>query len=224
MNILALETSTEFCSVALALNGDIFHQEQHVGNMHSELILSMIDDLLKKSNLSPQQINGIAFGEGPGSFTGLRIACGVAQGLAFAINIPVVGVSTLKAVAARAKSAKVVVALDARMGEIYHAAFEQLNDEEWSTVHSGSLCTPENAPLLTNSGWIGCGSGFAIFQDELCKRYGESVCEIRSELYPRAKEIAELALPIFMRGEGFPASGAIPCYIRNKVALKESER
>ena len=199
MNILALETSTEFCSIALTLNSDISHQEQHVSNTHSELILSMIDDLLKKSNLSPQQINGIAFGEGP-------------------------GVSTLKAVAARAKSAKVIVALDARMGEIYHAAFEQLNDEEWSTVHSGSLCTPENAPLLTNSGWVGCGSGFAIFKDELCKRYGESVCEIRSELYPRAKEVAELALPIFMRGEGLPASGAIPCYIRNKVALKESER
>lgn len=224
MNILALETSTEFCSVALLLNSEILYKEQHAENRHSELILSMINNLLQECSLTLQQINCIAFGEGPGSFTGLRIACGITQGLAFAMNIPVVGVSILKAMAQQANSPKVIVALDARMGEIYHAAFERLNDSEWNTVQEATLCTPENAPISIGTGWIGCGSGFAIFRDELWKRYDSSIVEFHNDLHPRAKEVAELAQPIFMRGEGIHASEATPYYIRNKVALKESER
>lgn len=195
-----------------------------MGNRHSELILPMINDLLQECSLSLQQITGIAFGKGPGSFTGLRIACGVAQGLAFAKNIPVVGINTLEAIAHQVNKSKIIVTLDARMGEIYHATFERLNDLEWNTVQEATLCKPENAPTLIGSGWIGCGSGFDIFKDELCKRYGDSINEFRSDLHPRAKEVAELALPFFMRGESIQASKATLSYIRNKVALKEHER
>jgi len=184
----------------------------------------MINDLLQECSLSLQQITGIAFGKGPGSFTGLRIACGVAQGLAFAKNIPVVGVNTLKALAHQVNKSKIIVTLDARMGEIYHATFERLNDSEWNTVQEVTLCKPENAPILIGSGWIGCGSGFAIFKNELCKRYGDGIDEFHSDLHPHAKEIAELALPIFIRGESIQASQATLSYIRNKVALKEGER
>lgn len=210
--------------MALLLNGGIVHQEQHAENRHSELILAMINNVLQECTLSLQQITGIAFGEGPGSFTGLRIACGVAQGLAFAKSIPVVGVSTLKAVAHQANKPKIIVALDARMGEIYYAAFERLNDFEWNTIQEATLCNPESAPTLTGKGWIGCGNGFTIFKNELCKRYEDNIDGFRTELHPRAKEIAELALPIFMHGRGIHPSGATPSYIRNKVALKESER
>ena len=136
---------------------------------------------LLESGISLQQLDGIAFGEGPGSFTGLRIACGVAQGLAFAMNIPVVGVSTLKALATQVGNAKVVVALDARMGEIYYAAYEKITDQDWKTVNAPILCAPRNVPNLTGNDWVGCGSG----------------------IHP---------------------SEAVPSYIRNKVALKESER
>ncbi|GKS68388.1 tRNA threonylcarbamoyladenosine biosynthesis protein TsaB [Nitrosomonas sp. PY1] len=224
MNILAFETSTEFCSVALLTGGDIRHAEQHAGNQHSELILSMVSDLLLESGISLQQLNGIAFGEGPGSFTGLRIACGVAQGLAFALNIPVVGVSTLKALAAQTESTRVVVALDARMGEIYYAAYEKIADQDWQTVNAPTLCAPRNAPNLIGNDWVGCGSGFDVFSNELSERYLNHIQETRGGLFPRAKEIVQLALPILKCGKGIHPSAAVPSYIRNKVALKENER
>ena len=210
--------------MALLIGGDILHTERHAGNQHSELVLSMVSDLLLESGISLQQLDGIAFGEGPGSFTGLRIACGVAQGLAFAMNIPVVGVSTLKALATQAGNTKVVVALDARMGEIYYAAYEKITDQDWKTVNAPILCAPRNAPNLTGNDWVGCGSGFDVFNNELGERYCNHIQETRSGLFPRAKEIVQLALPVLKCGNGIHPSVAVPSYIRNKVALKESER
>jgi tRNA threonylcarbamoyladenosine biosynthesis protein TsaB len=122
MNILALETSTEYCSVALWQDGAIVERCDLAVQKHSEMLIAMLDALLKDAGVRIQDMDGIAFGKGPGSFTGVRIACGAAQGLAFGASLPVAGVCTLEALAEASGKEKVIAALDARMGEIYHAA------------------------------------------------------------------------------------------------------
>ncbi|SFU27439.1 tRNA threonylcarbamoyladenosine biosynthesis protein TsaB [Nitrosomonas eutropha] len=223
MNIIALDTSTEYCSLALWLNGNIISREKLAGQRHSELLLPMLQTMLTEAGVALSQIEGIAFGAGPGSFTGLRIACGIAQGLAFARDIPVVGVSTLEALAQQVDASRVLAARDARMGELYFAAYEKM-ETGWFPVHAPLLCRPETAPEVIGEGWTGCGSGFALHQSVLSKTYSENLQQIIPDCYPHAREIAQLAAIKFANGEGRAAEEALPVYIRNKVALKESER
>lgn len=193
------------------------------GQRHSELILPLLQELLEEAGLTLTQLDGIAFGAGPGSFTGLRIACGVAQGLAFGANLPVMGIGTLEALAQQTGDNSVIAALDARMGEIYHAAYTRSADG-WQTVSEPSLCLPQQAPLLSGNGWTGCGSGFATYNEALRDRYHGCIGRIIDNLSPRAREIAQLAAPGFAGGMGIDPVAAAPLYIRNKVALKEAER
>jgi len=224
VKILALETSTEFCSVALNLDGEVSGKEILAGRNHSEMILAMVQEMLAEAGLALQQIDGIAFGAGPGSFTGLRIACGVAQGLAFAADLPVAAIGTLEAVAQQIDQRKVIVALDARMSEIYHAAFEKITGQSWEMISPPALCPPQHAPLVSGNEWHGCGSGFDVYHDILTMQYRTNIRQIHSGLHPRAHEMAQLALPKFRDGAYTDAALAAPLYIRNKVALKESER
>ncbi|QOJ24352.1 MAG: tRNA (adenosine(37)-N6)-threonylcarbamoyltransferase complex dimerization subunit type 1 TsaB [Gammaproteobacteria bacterium] len=224
MKILALETSTEFCSVALNLDGEISGKEILAGRNHSEMILPMVREILAQAGLTLQQIDGIAFGAGPGSFTGLRIACGVAQGLAFAADLPVAAICTLQAVAEQIGQQKVIVALDARMNEIYHGAYRKLTDQSWEIISPPALCSPQQAPSVSGNDWHGCGSGFDVYHDVLAMRYSANTQRIHSGFHPRAQEIAQLALPKFHEGAYTDAALAAPVYIRNKVALKENER
>jgi tRNA threonylcarbamoyladenosine biosynthesis protein TsaB len=187
------------------------------------LLLPMVDDLLRQHAVVLKDLDGIAFGRGPGSFTGLRIACGVAQGLAFGAGVPVVGVSTLLALAEAVRSDHAVCCLDARMGEIYHAAYAR-SEEEWRAVHEASLCAPDAVPLLPEGAWTGCGSGFAAHGEALKRRYEGCLAEVRPEVYPHAREIARLGVREFERGRGVPAEQALPVYIRDKVALRTDER
>ncbi len=224
MKILALETSTEFCSIALSINEHIHDKEILAGNRHSEMLLPMIQELLTEVGLTLHQLDGIAFGAGPGSFTGLRIACGVAQGLAYALDLPVVGINTLEAAAQSVKAQKIIVALDARMGEIYHAAYDKATDQSWQIISPPTLCLPQHAPLCDGKEWQGCGSGFDLYHEILSTRYGNNLQTIYYAIRPRAKEIAQLALLQFCNGQTTDATKASPIYIRNKVALKENER
>ncbi|TXI20297.1 MAG: tRNA (adenosine(37)-N6)-threonylcarbamoyltransferase complex dimerization subunit type 1 TsaB [Nitrosomonas sp.] len=224
MKILALETSTEYCSVALSRNGQVYDKEVYAGNRHSEILLSMIRELLTENGLTLHELDGIAFGAGPGSFTGLRIACGVAQGLAYALNLPVAGVNTLEAIAQSIRARKIIVALDARMSEIYHAAYDKLTDQNWQIISPPALCLPQHAPQCDGEEWQGCGSGFDLYDEILSTRYGNNLQKIYHGFRPRAKEIAQLALLKFSNGQTTDATKASPIYIRNKVALKENER
>ncbi len=223
MNIVAFDTSTEYCSLALWLNGTVLYKEVLAGQQHSEILLPMLQTMLTGASLSLKQIDGIAFGAGPGSFTGLRIACGVAQGLAFAHDLPVVGIITLEAMAEQIDTSRVLVALDARMDEIYFAAYEKI-ESDWLPCHAPLLCRPEAAPAVPGKGWTGCGSGFDLHQATLADIYTGKLQQIIPGRYPRASEVARLAAARFSRGEGKPPEEAIPVYLRNKVALKESER
>ncbi len=145
MRVLALDTSTEYCSVALWQDGAVMERCELAGQRHSEILIGMLDALLKDAGIKISQVDGIAFGKGPGSFTGVRIACGAAQGLALGANVPVAGVCTLEALAEASGKSRVIAALDARMGEIYHAAYQKQNDV-WATVSEPCLCKPEDAP------------------------------------------------------------------------------
>ena len=223
MKILALETSTELCSAALWLDGEVDAREALAGQRHSELLLPMIDALLLNHGLTAADLDGIAFGAGPGSFTGLRIACGVAQGIAFGAGVPVVGIGTLLALAAASRAERVVCCIDARVSEVYHAAYERRNDG-WHTVHEPGLCKPDAAPELPAGAWTGCGSGFAVYRAALESRYAGRLERVIDDLAPHAREIATLAAAEFERGNSGAAERAAPLYVRNKVALRVDER
>jgi tRNA threonylcarbamoyladenosine biosynthesis protein TsaB len=198
----------------------------HAGQTHSQKILPTLRTLLDEAKIELTALDGIAFGAGPGSFTGLRIACGVAQGLAFGANLPVVAVSTLQALAQQSGAEKVIACLDARMGEIYHAAYEKQNGE-WLEVSAPALFKPEDAPKVNGDDWVGVGTGWLVYPDVLQAVYGEQLREMPApdhHSHPTATSIAELALPTFEAGLARPAQEAAPIYIRNKVALKMSER
>ncbi|SFL89686.1 tRNA (adenosine(37)-N6)-threonylcarbamoyltransferase complex dimerization subunit type 1 TsaB [Nitrosomonas communis] len=224
MKILALDTSTEYCSLALWLDGNMLCKEVLAGQKHTELLLPMLQEMLAKSGLALTQLDGFAFGAGPGSFTGLRIACGIVQGLALATDLPIIGISTLEAMAQRIGTSHVMAALDARMGEIYYAAYTQTVDS-WSIIQAPILCLPQHIPQLPGERcWVGCGSGFDQHHELLSHLYSNSLCRIEQGCYPHAQEIAQLAAPKLMKGLGIAAEEAAPVYIRNKVALKENER
>jgi tRNA threonylcarbamoyladenosine biosynthesis protein TsaB len=222
MNLLALDTSTEVLSLALQLGDKTFTHSQIAGNASSQLILPQIQALLDSANVKLADLNGIAFGAGPGAFTGVRIACGVAQGLGFGANLPVVGVNTLLAMAEASGEENVIACLDARMGEIYHAAFNKINGE-WIEQSATQVCKPEAAPLLLDS-WVGVGSGWAAYCDILSSIYAQNLTKIMPEITPRAEAILTLATPTFLAGLAKSASEAVPIYIRNRVALTSAER
>jgi len=232
MRILAIETSTEYCSVALWQDGALNERCERVGQKHSEVLLGMVDGVLRDAGCTVQEVEGIAFGKGPGSFTGVRIACGVAQGLAFGADLKVVGVCTLHALAEATGQDKVIAALDARMGELYFAAYEK-RDGAWRTVIEPCLCTAQSAPAVAGSGWFGCGSGFALDSptptpppegEGLKVRYGAQLCGVEAQAVPQAAAIARLAVPEFAQGHAVDAAQALPLYLRDKVALTTRER
>lgn len=223
MKLLALDTSTENCSLALWLDGEEIARQELAGQRHSDLLLPMLEALLGDAGITLGALDGIAFGEGPGSFTGLRIGCGIAQGLALGADIPVLGISTLLALAAAAPGERVIACLDARIGEIYHAAYE-LKNGTWSTVCEPNLGFAKDAPAVEGSGWVGAGSGFSAYGDALQQRYAGQLVSSDGSVYPQALEMVRLAAPLFSQGKGQDAALAAPLYIRNKIALKMSER
>jgi tRNA threonylcarbamoyladenosine biosynthesis protein TsaB len=223
LNLLALETSTPYCSVAVSAGGQVFSRHFEAGQRHAELALEVVDELLREAGIRVAELNGIAFGEGPGSFTGLRIACGLAQGLALARSLPVLGIGTLEALAEEAGAPRVIACLDARMGEVYHAAYERTGTGLNARSAPG-VYRPEAVPSAVDGGWTGCGSGFAAHGAALQARLGEALQTVRPDVAPTAVAMLRLARPRFERGEGGDAASAAPIYLRDKVALKTSER
>jgi tRNA threonylcarbamoyladenosine biosynthesis protein TsaB len=223
MNILALDTSTEYCSVALWRDGAVYERGAPAGQAHSEVLLGMVDAVLVASGAQLAALDGIAYGQGPGSFTGLRIACAVAQGLAYPAGIPLAGIGTLHAMAAACGAPRVVCCLDARMQEVYHAAYIREGDE-YVEISTPRVCAAATVPDLPGGAWTGCGSGFAQYGDVLRRRYGAALGAVDAAVHPQARDIARLAVPLLTAGRGVAAEDAAPLYIRDKVALKTAER
>lgn len=223
LKILALETSAEICAVSLRVGETTTSSEAHAGQKHSELLLPMIHDLLDAARLRVQDLDAVAFGAGPGSFTGLRIGCGVVQGLAFAAGCPVVPVGSLEAVAEATDGQRVVVCTDARMGQIYHGAFER-KDQIWQVILPPSLCDPDRLPELPGNNWLGCGSGFERYRDALVGQYRTQLSEVKAGVVARGNEIASLGAKYFAAGRGVSCTEAVPVYVRDKVALTMKEQ
>ena len=214
MRFATLETSTEWCSVALWRDGEIAGLERRAGNRHSELALPMLDKILNRFGMKPRELDAVAFGAGPGSFTGLRIACGLAQGLALARGIPVLGVSTLEALADEAGAVRVGACIDARMREVYYAALEK-TDGVWREVIAPQ-CVAPSVVAAPGADWIGAGSGFAVYGNM-------GFNKVLPEVHPTAIAVARLAAPRLAAGQGVDAALAAPIYVREKVAFTKTE-
>lgn len=226
MRILALDASTDVCAAALG-DGERWGERAAVaGQRHSELLLPMVQALLTEARLELAELDGIAFGAGPGSFTGLRIACGVAQGLALGAKLPVLGVATLEAMAEAARmrtgSQRVIAALDARMGEVYYAAYEHAATG-WLTRVAPSVVNPGDAAPPAGGDWLGAGNGFRVYP-ALRERLAGALVLCDAAILPTAVAIGNLALPRFAAGEGIAAREAAPLYVRHRVALTSAER
>ena len=214
MRFVALETSTPWCSVALWRDGEIAGLERRAGTRHSELALPMLQRLLERFQLGAENLDAVAFGAGPGSFTGLRIACGLAQGLALPRGIPVLGVSSLEALAEESGAGRVVACIDARMREVYYAALQR-EDGRWRELISATCAAPAKLSLPPGD-WIGAGNGFAVYGNLGLKK-------VLPEVHPTAIAVARLAAPRLAAGEGVDAALAAPVYVRDKVAFTKAE-
>jgi len=218
MRFAAFETSTDWCSVALWLDGEIAGLEERAGHTHSERVLPMLARLAATAGVAIPALDAVAFGAGPGSFTGLRIACGVAQGLAFGRGLPVIGISTLEAMADESGAARVIACLDARMHEVYYSALERdSTGARWREVVAAQCVAPAAVLVPTGEGWTGCGNGFAV--------YGSlGLSHVIPDIHPSAIAVARLAAPRLAAGEGVEAALAAPLYVRDKVAFTTEER
>ncbi|MBA2409722.1 MAG: tRNA (adenosine(37)-N6)-threonylcarbamoyltransferase complex dimerization subunit type 1 TsaB [Gammaproteobacteria bacterium] len=226
MKLLAVETATEGCSAALAIDGEIVTRFEIAPRRHAELILPMCESLLVQAEIKLSQLDAIAFGRGPGSFTGVRIAAGIAQGLAFGLDLPVVPVSTLAALAQEIMTEvgkkNVLAALDARMGEIYWGCYRR--DEQGSAQLIGAEHVSKAGDVaVADHTWYGAGSGWSAYGDTLTQRLASSLERYDGDRLPRAVYIAKLAKIAFTQGLAVAAEQAQPVYLRNNVAKKSHE-
>lgn len=217
--ILAIDTSGPACSVALSDDAAIVERFEIVEQSHSARLLPMIESLLADCGLALAQLDAIAFGRGPGSFTALRIGAGVVQGLAFAASLPVVPVSSLAALAQGVPVPRVLAAVDARMGQVYWGAYERDAEGLVCAVGAEAVAFPE-AVTIDGGGWAGVGSGWDQYQARLQAVLGASISRIDVGCYPRARDVVVLARSAYARGAAVDAESALPVYVRDDVARK----
>lgn len=224
MKLLAIETAAEACSAALYIDGDISLRYEVQPRKQSELILPMLEDLLNEAGLKPTQLDGVVFGCGPGSFTGVRIAAGVAQGVAFGADLPVVPVSTLAALAQghyrNSGYTRVLPAFDARMQEIYWGCYQLQDSGVMGALFPDEISAAENVTLPSGSGWHGVGSGWDSYADELSKLVADSLESVTTDLYCSAYDVALLGAFYYAQGDIVKAEDALPQYLRDDVAKK----
>ncbi|MDI6747438.1 MAG: tRNA (adenosine(37)-N6)-threonylcarbamoyltransferase complex dimerization subunit type 1 TsaB [Rhodocyclaceae bacterium] len=223
MKLLAFEASTRRLSVALWCDGELQERSADVPNGGAERLLPWAGELIGEAGITLAQLDGVAFGAGPGGFTGLRLACGVAQGLAFGLDCPVVPVGSLAALALASGDGKVIACLDARMNEIYLAAYV-VAGEQVEEIMAPIVGAGETAILPQGSGWRGAGDGFSACGQLLTARLGTRLIATDATASPSAAAVARLAAPQLAGGRGVAAAAAMPHYIRDKVALTTAER
>ena len=222
MLILSLETSTELGSCALFHDGELIERICPAGRSHSETLLPLIRELMQEAGVVFAQLDAIAFGAGPGAFTGLRVACGIAQGLAVARDLPLIPVTSLETMAVMTGKNRVLTLLDARMGEVYAGAYLV---EGNVAVLQGEIrvSVPEEVVLPSGEGWTACGNALAAYP-ALAERVVAVNMNFHPEILPLASAVARMAAPRVARGEGIDSALAAPLYIRDKVAKTVAER
>lgn len=227
MKLLALDTATEACSAALLIDGDVCERFEIAPRAHARLLLPMLDELLAEAGLKPTQLDAIAFGRGPGSFTGVRIAASVTQGIAFATDVPVLPVSTLAALARdalqRSAAAHVFSAIDARMGEIYWAVYARNAQGEPGMLTEEQVTAASAVCVPAGTDWFGIGTGWGEYEDILRAHFASGLIGIDATILPRAAHIAHLAAADFAAGRALPAEQALPVYLRNQVVQRRGD-
>lgn len=228
MKLLAIETATEACSAALYLDGEVMERYTVEARKHSERILPMMDELLAEAELSLLQLDALAFGRGPGAFTGVRIATGVIQGAAFAADLPVVPVSTLAALAQRhyrqTGAVNLLPAFDARMGELYWGGYRVDDQGLVRSVIPDQVAAPEIVELPAEGDWHGVGTGWGTFGNALAQRLDGMLLSTTADLFCSAWDVAILGVDGFERGEAVAPEQALPIYLRDQVASKPKPR
>lgn len=226
MKLLALETSTEACSVALSIDGRVLSRFQHAPRLQTELLLPMLDDVLAEAGVTLSSLDMLAYSRGPGAFTGVRIAAAAVQALAFAQDLPVIAVSSLQTLAQgvwRVHGAKRVLSVfDARMNEIYAGAYQLVSDgmdnHLMQPVAEDCLCKPDALPESMRGKFFLAGNGFSAYENELTEQ-----CQIvghDASLFPSAEDVVPLALFAHAKGAAQPAELALPVYLRDEVWKK----
>ncbi|OQW94440.1 MAG: tRNA (adenosine(37)-N6)-threonylcarbamoyltransferase complex dimerization subunit type 1 TsaB [Beggiatoa sp. IS2] len=221
MKLLTLDTSTEACSCALLVEGEIKERTVMAVRQHAELILPMIDELLTEAGLKPTQLDALAVGRGPGSFTGVRIACGVAQGISFALDIPIIPLSSLATLAQAAYielgTHRVLATIDARMNEIYYGYYILNPEGIMQIVGSEAVIAPEKIERPTGDPWYGVGSGWTSYHESLQTRLDTDLQGYQVDRYPQARAMIPLAQVTYSKREYVSAEQLIPVYLRNRV-------
>ncbi|PWQ99612.1 tRNA (adenosine(37)-N6)-threonylcarbamoyltransferase complex dimerization subunit type 1 TsaB [Leucothrix arctica] len=228
MKILAIETATEACSAALYNDGEVTHRYELAPRKHTQLILPMLDEVLNESDVSKSELDAIAFGRGPGAFTGLRIAVGIAQGLALSLDKPLIAISTLAAMAQQiletqnVTNTQMIPAIDARMSEVYWGHYANREGEAVLTseeqVSIPELLLQQQVPSLI------FGSGWEAYHAEFLAQPADWVAGSTNDVFPSAEHIATLASYAWQRGELIDAADAEPTYLRNNVAKKKADQ
>lgn len=228
MNLLAFDTSSEYLSLALSVDGRLLCRDSPASQQHSNWLLPWIRAMLDEAGITLAALDAIAFGNGPGAFTGLRIGAGVAQGLALGAGKALIPINSLLALAEDARSTeppatRVLSCIDARMQQVYLAAYEYL-DGRWQQHIAPGLFDLDALPALELEGWTGSGSGFDVFPEALAKKWGARVTRVLSGRHAHASAMIRLGLQQLARGETVAAGAADLLYLRNKVARTLVER
>ncbi|KLD71966.1 tRNA (adenosine(37)-N6)-threonylcarbamoyltransferase complex dimerization subunit type 1 TsaB [Xanthomonas pisi] len=221
MNVLAFETSTEACSVALHVGGRVIERFELAPRRHAELALPWAEQLLAEAGITRRQLDAIAVGRGPGAFTGVRLAIGIAQGIALGLDRPVLAVSTLQVLALRApaQATHVLACIDARMGEVYAGVFVRRGDGVLELMPE-VVCTPDTLIVPdTAHRFAGVGTGLAAADGLLLQRFAAQLSSVDASALPHAADLLTLAVPALQRGEGVAPERVEPAYLRDNVAL-----
>ena len=226
MNLLAIETSTESCSVALSCNGELIVRSEFAPRRHAELLLPMCEEVLAEAGVTRRQLDVIAVGRGPGAFTGVRLAISAAHGMALALDVPVVPVSSLAALACDAPvdPNPILAVIDARMGEIYSGSFHRNADGLVEPIGSERVGSAELLKLPGGHTWHVIGTGWDSFAEMIRLRLGAAPASATGKRYPQAAAIARLAAREFHAGHGLAPELALPVYLRDKVAMTSDEQ
>lgn len=223
MRLIAFETATEACSVAVWNDGELLERFEVAPRRHAELALPWADALLSQAGLARAQLDAVAVGRGPGAFTGVRLGIALAQGIALALDLPMLPVSTLAGLAMRAGPEgppQVLAAIDARMGEVYAGAFERTGDGV-RALGPEAVSAPDAVALpdAGNGAWQGVGTGFAAVDGALRASLGASLANVDAAALPHAGDVARLAAQAWARGEFVAPERVEPAYLRDNVAL-----
>lgn len=227
MKLLAIETAGDACSCAILADASCYERHRVAPRRHAELVLAMVAELLDEAGLELAGLDALAFGRGPGSFTGVRVATGVVQGLAYGAGLPVVPVSSLQALAQGAcregGHAQVLAAFDARMDEVYWGIYAAGDDGLMAPQAQECVCAADAVPVPPAGEWFGVGEGWSAYADVLTARVGGRLAGVEAGRLARAVDVAVLARAAHARGESVPACAALPVYLRNRVARKRGE-